>query len=732
MNAVVSASVEPRAAATAVPSTEMLSERLARALREQDLDTFQSACPHAGALLPLLNALGWRRRLSEVIEALPHFAEHFDIIDLRNVMVSLGFESDAVRTRVHDIDANLLPCLFETRAGEVLVITRREGDTFSWFDTHQCLQRSGSIENLPGTAYLFTDTRVTHAVDRTNDVQWFGTVIKRFRGLVKHLLMMTLILNLIALLVPLFIMVVYDKIIGARSLDALPYFVCGLAVALLCELGLRVLRARTLGLVAGRLDYIIGTSSFSQLVRLPPIYTERSTVAAQLSKLRQFDAIRDFFTGPNALVALEMPFVLLFLVVIGVLAGPIALVPLGMLIAYVLFALLWLPQVNERVAASARARTARQQILMETFAGMRELKALGAERAWGERFRESSASAMQAGYRTTISQAVLQSVAQGLMSISGVAVLGFGAMAVMAGELSVGALIAVMALLWRVLAPLQSAFLAYVKLDHIGQGIRQLNQLMRLDVERMTSESGLLLPEVIGGVSFQRVSFRYGPDCDPALLGVSFEALPKEFIAVVGDNSSGKSTVLKLIAGMYRPQGGALCIDDTDVRQFNPVDLRRMVAYVPQKPTLFHGTIAQNLRLNDPMVTDARLREALNSAGILQDVERLPEGLESRLGDAATARLPSALIHGICLARAYLRDAPILLLDEPGASLDHEADQKLIRYLKARKGQQTIIMVSHRPSHVRLADKAIVMRGGMLDFYGDPEQALEHMRGWVA
>ena len=204
---------------------------------------------------------------------------------------------------------------------------------------------------------------------------------------------------------------------------------------------------------------------------------------------------------------------------------------------------------------------------------------------------------------------------------------------------------------------------------------------------------------------------------------------PKEFVAILGDNASGKSTLLKLIAGMYTAQSGSLHLDDIDTRQFNPVDIRRLVAYVPQNPILFHGTIAQNLRFKNVVATEEELEAAAARAGILDAIQNMPHGFDTRIGDNATDRLPSGLVHGLCLARAFVRPAPILLLDEPGASLDWDSDTVLIDQLLKIRGRQSIVLVSHRPSHIRLADKAVVLSNGMVRFEGSPEDALAVMQG---
>ena len=650
-------------------SAQPLSERLANAIRSQSFEQIEDISPYAACIMPILTALGWRSYHRELIEALPHFADHLDLVDLRNMLVTLGYESDGKRTKASQLNPALLPCLFVSDGGGIYVITERAGDQLTYFDAQEKRYFTKEVTHDSGTAYLFTDTHPTHAMggQELTGEKWFAQILKRFRKLVKHLIGMTLMLNVIALFVPLYIMVVYDNVIGARSVNSLPYLIVGLAIALACELIFRLLRARTLGLLAGRLDYVIGVETFKKLLSLPPLLTERSTVNSQLSRLRQFDSIRDFFTGPSAALFLELPFVLLFVALLAVLGGTIALVPIAMIAIYAIFAVIWFPSLNQKLVHAGHARSARQRMLMETFSGLRELKALGAEQTWSELYREASGEAMTRTFRTSTSHAVVNSVAQSLMTIAGISVLALGTLKVMSGDMTIGALIAVMALLWRVLSPLQGVCLAMLQIDQITQSIRQINQLMKLSSEPNSYKAGLLMPKLKGKVTFDRVTFRYGPNDDPAIVGASFSINPGEFVAIVGGNGSGKSTLLKLVAGMYRAHAGTLSIDDTDVRQMNAVDLRRVIAYMPQKPRLFYGSIAQNIRLNHPLATDEQLRRAAEQAGIIASILKLPNGFDTLVGDHTSHRLPSGLIHGICLARGYVREAPVFLLEPPAA-----------------------------------------------------------------
>ena len=706
-------------------------ERLADALRRKDIDAFNEISPYAACLLPLLSALGWQNFGRDLIEALPHHSDSFDIVDLRNVLVSLGYDSTVQSLHLNQLNRELTPCLFLANNGSKFIVLEIDEEEALVFDVKNQEQVQIPLRHQPGTAYLFTDLQPTHEVlgDGGKHKTWFAQLMERFKSMLMHVLVTTFFINMITLSVPLFIMLIYDKVIGARSLDTLPMLVLGVGVAILTDLGLRIIRAQKLGAIAGRLDYLVGTEVFRQILYLPPQFTERATLTTQIARLKQFDSIRDLFVGPTAASLLELPFVMIFVFVIAIIGGWLALVPVVMVILYGLFAVFWLPKLNHDIARTGKVKHIRNTALIETIAGRREIKAIAAEENWSERFRETSGDAETIAREMEDGNAVLNSVAQTIMSLSGAAILGFGALAVMNQSMTVGALIATMALSWRVLAPLQSLFLSYSRHEQVFATIKQINQLMQRKVERVRGRSSLLLPKINGRVKFENVSFRYTPQDDPSLLGVNFDIAEGEMVAIVGNTGAGKSTILKLIAGMYKPQGGALKIDNADLRQFNAIELRRSISYVPQKHRLFHGTIAQNLRLNNVLATDEELRFAADKAGILKDIEAFPDGFETQLGDHASERLPRGFARSLTMARAYARNAPIILLDEPGAGLDPASDELFMRNLATMKGEHTIIMASHRPSHIRLADRVILLQGGSVAFNGDPDKALDIVLG---
>ncbi|MBI4182756.1 MAG: peptidase domain-containing ABC transporter [Proteobacteria bacterium] len=708
------------------PSPELL-HLLASSFRTGALGGFKAISDVAACLVPLLSALGWRGDPRQVAEALPHFADDLDVAGLRNVMANLGYASRPVSLPLADMDPRLAPSLFVPNRGPAMVVLAVNPDVFRVFDGGGREFRMLRPGRSKGTVYVFSRMEEETQARPRQPEHWFRGMARRFHGLGLQTFAMTLMMNLIALATPFFVMAIFDRVIGARSIPTLEMLGIGIGLALAGDLVLRLIRSRILAHVGARLDMILGSAVFQHILFLAPQFTERASVGGQIAKIREFEGIREFFTGQLALAFLELPFVVIFLAAIVLVAGPLVSIPLVMAGLFGLLGTVVLPALRAQIAAAAAAGTRREEFFLETVSKMRALKYTGAAERWLEVFRDASARNAMAHFRTAALSGVVSACAQGLMIGAGAATAAFGVLRVIDKEMTVGGLVATMILIWRVLSPIQAGFLSLNRLEQVLASIRKVNALMGLQLEREPRRHRGLTRPIVGRVTLSRVSLRYHPDADPAVLGVSFEAAPGEVVALAGPNGAGKSTILKLIAGLYQPQGGHVMIDGIDIRQFDPAALRQAIGYVPEVTDLFHGSIAENLRLAHPTATHEDLYWAASEAGVLEDVLALPEGFETWIGDQRSARMTAGMRQRLSLARAYLKRAPILLFDEPGNGLDEAADRAFIEFLAKRRGRSTIIVATHRPSHMRSADRVLVLDAGSMRFAGTAEETFRQI-----
>lgn len=683
----------------------------------------------AACLEIFLLALNWRGKERNIAEAMPHFADELDLTGFRNVMANLRYTSRPERIALHKIDPRLMPCLFVPDNAPAHVPMARSDIGLRIFDGGTGDYKTLTEEEMTqkGTAFFFAPVDVEEAKAVQQKIGWFWMVMERFRPLVYQVLGLTLLLNLLALATPLFVMAVYDKVVATGSMSTLAYFGVGVTIALVCDMVLRKIRTRILSFIGARLDNIIGNEVFKRIMFLPPAFTERATIGAQVARIKDFESIRDFFTGPMATILFEVPFSFIFIIVIAILGGSVAFVPIFMLVLFWLISLAFAPLIRNSIAETARYGSKRQELVIETISSLRAIKYSNGEETWLARYRELSAKAAMASFKSSQVTSYLQTVSHTLMITSGVATIIFGVIRVFEGDMTIGGLVASMILVWRVLGPLQSGFVTLTRVAQVRSSIAQINNLMNINSEHK-DEAVSSNRKIEGFLSFGRVSLRYSPDADPALVGVNFEILPGEVLALVGSNGSGKSTVLKLLLGMYIPQAGSIRIDNTDIRQLDPVELRQMIGYVPQTAEYFYGTIAQNLRLANPAASEEELIGAARMANVLEDIEALPKGFWTRMGDTSSGQLPTSFQQRLNLARCYIKSPRIMLFDEPGNSLDYEDDQVFMKtVVKLKEEGVTSFIVTHRPSHLKIADKVLWLENGHMKMCGPTEEVKPHL-----
>ncbi len=693
------------------------------AARQGMLGGFNAHSDLARCLLPLLDALGDTSPPRAVAESLPHFADDLDLTDMLNVMANLGWESRSLKLRVGVLDPRLTPgLLLPEDGGPAVVVLGRTNGTVRIYDpaVRDTVERPST--DFHGLYYVFH--RTERSEGGKQDMGYFRRLLTRFRPLILRTLGATLASNIIILATPLFIMSLYDKVIPNAALDTLAIMLLGVIVALAGDWALKSLRARMIAHLGGRLDYILGRAVFQRVLSLPPAFTEMANISSQVARLKDFETIREFFTGPVAAVMFELPFATIFLIMMAILGGPIVVVPAGAMILFLIIAMIMRPVMKRQVAEAARAGSKRHEFLVEIFSKVRDIKDTGSEAIWRERYRELSAAAVIAGQASTRTTAIMGALSQSLIVLTGLGTLGFGVMQALNGHMTVGALIASMIMVWWVLKPLGVVFSAMTQVERVRDSIAQIDRLMQVAPEWQEGAGTVLTRRMAGKVTLNQVSLRYLADQDPAVAGLTLQVEPGEILAIAGPNGSGKSTILKMILGMYRPQAGTVRIDDVDIRQMDPLALRQAVAYVPQTCEIFFGTIAQNLRLAQPEASDRELHWACSEAGLLDDILAMPRGFDTRVGDGRTGALPSHFLQRLSLARAFLKRAPITLFDEPANGLDFTGDQQFMKVLQRMRGHSTVFLVSHRPSHLKLADRVAILQQGQLRMVGPPDQVL--------
>lgn len=683
--------------------------------------------PAHDALLPLLDFLGWRGDARALVDILQIQPSRFGWGELANILHALGYQWRERRGMLKQVREADLPCLFipDDAGKQPFLLQEHVGSDF--------FGRALGDEQVQSVAATAARGRIVviRLVDEQEAVpksgQWFKTLVHQFRGQFRDALVLGLLISLFALSVPMFTMLVYDRVIAGHNLGTLYYLLAGIAIALAAEAAFRRLRAFTLSWFGVRANHIIAISMFQRLFSLDPLTIERAPPAAQMVRAKAMESVRDFLTGQSFILFIEFPFFPVLLAALAFFSPTMALACLATGVVLTLVLVTQLRAIRRLSQRSARAMSERQRDALELFAKLETVRSHGLTDVMFERFQASNRKASQASLEVNWRMQVVEHLVLAVSMLGGLGALLFGVHAVWAEALSAGGLIAAMIITWRILMPLQQLAAIAPRLEQVNGGIAQLEQLLAMPPERQQQQAVVGAQIVRGQVELVNLAMRYPRQSDTVFSNLSMAVQPGELVAIAGANGSGKSSLLKLINGMYRQAAGSVRLDGIDIRQLDPLALRRGVSYVAQSPIVFTGTVRENLMLAAPMATQEQIDDALQAAGVLEDVLQLPQGFDTMLGEQGV-RLPQAMGYKLGLARAYLDLKPLILCDElPYALLATGAGVQFRQYMSQLKGRHTIILVAHTSDLVKLADKAIFLQANRRPVIGKPQDIIPLM-----
>lgn len=687
--------------------------------------------PAENCLKPLLQALGWSGEMRHVQEAIGGDGTIANFVAFTAVLLRLHYEVLPMDVALRDVPDPQLPCLFipeSDKADLWVVLGRRNDGAVEVFKGREAV--SEIIAPEPRRRRLFYLRKVEEVSSDTGAkrASWFVSLLLGESATIRGLFLISVAVNLVALAVPIYMIAVFDKAIGTKSLETLGYSFVAIALIMAVEFVLREMRARGLAYLGARMQGAMMTGAFQRLLLLPISLTGTASVGAQVTRLKLFESVRDVFSGPLAAAMLDMPFIVIFVFAVFVIGGSLGWIVLAFLAGLTVLISVSIPIARRQAAKAGEAKTENRKFLMEFTANLDTITRYGAEEVWMHRYRELSAANISRASAASDLSLVEQTISQSLVVVTGAIVVGVGAYEVMAGTLSSGALIALMALVWRVLAPIQTTFLNLNKVSQARSIVQQIDQLMRLAPEYQPRKLPTFARTFKGNIEFSGVSMRYSPQSAPALRGVSLRIVEGSFVALAGPNGAGKSTLLRVLAQLYLPQAGNVFFDGLDYRQFDAKMLREQIGYVQEKQTVFTGTIAENIRLAHPAVTDQQIiaiLEELGAGDVLANVQR---GIHEPLVPHHSLLGTEEFLQKINLARAFIKKPPIYLLDDPMFGLAASDEDVLKQKLLRLKGKATILLATHRVSYFYLADRLVVLKAGAVTADGSPTDILSGAR----
>ncbi|MFD2190936.1 type I secretion system permease/ATPase [Pistricoccus aurantiacus] len=554
---------------------------------------------------------------------------------------------------------------------------------------------------------------------------WFWGVIRENRRLYRDVIVGSVMINLFALAMPLFVLNVYDRVVPNHATETLWVLVAGIFLVLCFDLVMRLMRSAFVDLAAGRADVKLSSALMAKVLGLR-LETQPSSTGSFVSTLQSFESVRAFIGSATVIALVDLPFVLLFLAIVA-LIGPALVIPLAVaMVVILLYALAAQGKLRELAESTQQVSAARNAVLVESVAQLETVKAMrGESRAQGI-WEKATAFQAQVTARLRMIGASVTSVAQWTQQTAGVAVIAIGVYLIIDGNLTQGGLIAAYMLTTRALAPVSQAAALLAQYHQSATALDALDELMAQPEERSEDRTFIHRPVIEGGIRCDRLSFRYPQAQRNTLSDVSLTLAPGEKIAVLGRVGCGKSTLQKLLLGLYQPTEGALTIDGLDIRQLDPLQLRRHVGQVPQDVRLFQGSLKDNILAGagSDAVEDDDLLRALRIGGLEELVKAHPQGWDLPVGEGGRM-LSGGQRQAVAIARAVVHDPAILLLDEPSSAMDHAAEEALKTRLRAYGEGKTLILVTHRAPLLSLVDRILVMDAGRVMADGPREQVLK-------
>ncbi len=552
---------------------------------------------------------------------------------------------------------------------------------------------------------------------------WFWGTLQRYRRQYFDVALASLFINLFTIASSLFVMNVYDRVVPNQAFDTLWVLATGIALAFLFDFLLRMLRSHFLDSAGRKADVLISAQLFRKVMSIR-LDKRPASAGSMASTLKDFESLRDFFTSATLTTLIDLPFLLLFVVIILYIGSWLALVPI-LAVPLVVLAGLALQRPLERTVREHQAEAAQKHgLLVESIIGLETLKALGAEGGIQAKWEQLTGLTAQSGQRSRLISTLAVNFTMYVQQMVSVAIVVIGVYLIANGSLTMGALIACNILAGRALAPLGQLSGLLMRYQGARLAYQGLGKLMQEETDRIDGRVYLHRATWSGAIECDKLGFSYPGAKQAALKEISFSVRAGERVAVLGRTGSGKSTLLKLLDGLYPPESGSIRADGVDLAQIDPVDLRRMAGYATQDARLFYGSLRENLSLGEPNASDDEILAAARVVGIDDWIRRQPNGLDRRVGENGEG-LSGGQRQSVALARIFLRCPQILLLDEPTAAFDHNAEQLFIANMQNYLQGRTLLLVTHKPALLSLVDRIIVLDDGRVVADGPRDQVLQ-------
>lgn len=649
-----------------------------------------------------------------------------------------GIAARVMQKPLDEIASSTFPVVLLLNELDAVVAVGRDGESGTWRLLDPC---SGGEMTLAGedvaaryagtVIYVKPGFRYDERIGEfevPRPEHWFWGVLQKAWPLYSEVLIASFLINIFALLSPLFIMNVYDRVVPNEAYETLWVLAVGLMIAYCFDFVMRGMRGYFLDVAGKQVDIILLANIFEQILGLRSEVRPRS-VGSLANNLQEFEGFREMLTSATVATIIDLPFAFMFLFVIWWVGGWVVVVPLVMIPLSIFLGLSLQPALAKRVRKVMMATTQKQALLIETLSGVETVKTLGAESRIQRQWEQTVAEIGTQGLGAKMLSAVITNLSLLLQNVSVTLVVVVGVYQISAHNISVGALIACSLLVTRAMMPFSQIAALMTRYYQATSALRGIDNIMNLPVERPKGKNFVHRRQILGDIEFRNVSFAYPEQEIGALNNVSFKINAGERVGIIGRVGSGKSTLHKLLLGLYQPSEGSIWIDGLDMNQMDPADVRHCIGYVPQDVYLFFGSVRDNIMMAGGFQDDEAMLRAAETAGVMDFVRNHPKGLDMQIGERGE-RLSGGQRQSIAIARALLSNPPLLLFDEPSNSLDNRSEELLkARLSKSLTPQHTVLLVTHRSSLLSLVDRLIVMENGRIVADGPKQHVLDALSG---
>ena len=610
-----------------------------------------------------------------------------------------------------------LPALAECRDGSFLVLARLVDDKALIQDPAvgrpQLLSRSELEARWNGRLVLIARRASLGDLARKFDVTWFIQAIYKYRWILSEVLVVSFFLQLFALVTPIFFQVVIDKVLVHRGLTTLDVLIIGLMTVSIFEFGLGALRTYVFSHTTSRIDIELGARLFRHMIALPIAYFEARRAGDSVARVRELENIRNFLTSSALTLVIDLFFTFVFLAVMYYYSPLLTWIVIGSFPFYIVLSAGVTPIFRRRLDEKFDRGAENQAFLVESITGVETLKAMAVEPQMQRRWEEQLAGYVRASFRVLSLGNWASQAVQLISKLVTALTLYFGAYLVIEGKLTVGELVAFNMLAGRVAQPILRLAQLWQDFQQARVSVRRLGDILNAVPEPTYKPGRTALPAIHGAITFDHVDFRYRLDRPEVLKDVTLQVPAGQMLGIVGPSGSGKSTLAKLVQRLYVPENGRVLIDGTDIGMVDVAWLRRQVGVVLQENVLFNRSIRDNIALGDPSWPMERVITASQLAGAHDFILELPEGYDAVVGERGSS-LSGGQRQRIAIARALISDPRILILDEATSALDYESERIVQQNMSRIAQGRTVLVIAHRLSTVRLADRIITLERGRI------------------